>query len=131
MDGALKLENKLDDSRICKMRWEKRGLAYVAMHKSGGRKGTNSAAKGSPETRKWTKPGQQQLHENSISTHLVVYFLRCVLQSDSLLEDVTLLGQLLALRPVVESACDEHFFGGMLPRSENSPNVSSAQLSVS
>jgi hypothetical protein len=79
-----------------------------------------------------TKSGQQELHENSILTHLVVYFLRSILQEDSLLEDVALFGQLLALRPVVESACDEHFFGGMLPRSETQPKcqLSSASHSV-
>lgn len=50
MDGALKLEDKLDDGRICNMRWEKRGPAYVVVHKSGERKGKKSAAKGGPET---------------------------------------------------------------------------------
>lgn len=71
--------------------------------------------------------GRQPQHDSKILTYLEVYFLGCIFQGHRLLEDVTLLGQLLALRPVVESACDEHFFGGMLPRSENSPNVSSAQ----
>lgn len=46
MDGALKLENKLDDGRICNMRWVKRGLAYVVVHKSGETKGKKSAANG-------------------------------------------------------------------------------------
>lgn len=63
--------------------------------------------------------GGQPQHDSKLSTYLEVYFLRCIFQGHRLLEDVTLLGQLLALRPVVKGARDEHFFGGMLPREEN------------
>jgi hypothetical protein len=91
-----------------------------------GRKKTKkSAAKGNSTAETDERRQQQQLHENNLSTYLEVYFLRRILQIDRLLEDITLLGQLFALRPVVESACDEHFFGGMLPREKESPNVSS------
>lgn len=63
--------------------------------------------------------GGQPQHDSKLSTYLEVYFLRCIFQGHRLLEDVTLLDQLLALRPVVKGARDEHFFGGMLPREEN------------
>lgn len=108
------------------------GLVYVVAHKSGEKKREQERRKTWPRDSKWTESGQQQLHENSISTHLVVYFLRGIFQKDSLLEDVALLGQLLALCPVVESACDEHLFGGMLPRSQKQPKrqLSSASHSV-
>ena len=59
--------------------------------------------------------------DNKLSTYLEVYLLRGILERHRLLEDIAHLDQLLALCPVVESARDEHFFGGMLPRNEKTP----------
>lgn len=132
MDGALKLAEQA--RRRSQMQHEMGRMGTGACRNASTRREESEEERRKTWLRdsRRTESEQQQLHENSTSTHLVVYFLRSIFQKDRLLKDIAHLGQLFALRPVVESACDEHFFGGMLPRSQKQPKrqLSSASHSV-